>query len=133
MIASVAGTIERVNKLITVRPVRTRFVTFPFHSSPIARSALNTQHPRWNTLTTYPLRCVILQVQPRNWRSCSRQNYGGVPYTERNSEERKTNLNTDSSQVTVRRWKVDANSRQDAVLMLSSVNLPGGIQVTIAK
>jgi exosome complex component RRP4 len=28
-----------------------------------------------------------------------------------------------------RRWKVDANARQDAVLMLSSVNLPGGVQV----
>ena len=28
-----------------------------------------------------------------------------------------------------RRWKVDANSRQDAVLMLSSINLPGGVQV----
>ena len=27
------------------------------------------------------------------------------------------------------RWKVDANARQDAILMLSSVNLPGGIQV----
>lgn len=27
------------------------------------------------------------------------------------------------------RWKVDANARQDAVLMLSSVNLPGGVQV----
>jgi exosome complex component RRP4 len=26
------------------------------------------------------------------------------------------------------RWKVDANARQDAVLMLSSVNLPGGVQ-----
>ncbi|KAH9933375.1 uncharacterized protein B0H18DRAFT_983373 [Fomitopsis serialis] len=31
-------------------------------------------------------------------------------------------------QVQPRRWKVDANSRQDAVLMLSSVNLPGGVQ-----
>ena len=28
------------------------------------------------------------------------------------------------------RWKVDANARQDAVLMLSSVNLPGGVQVS---
>ena len=28
-----------------------------------------------------------------------------------------------------RRWKVGANSRQDAVLMLSSINLPGGVQV----
>ena len=26
------------------------------------------------------------------------------------------------------RWKVEANARQDAVLMLSSVNLPGGVQ-----
>ena len=29
-----------------------------------------------------------------------------------------------------RRWKVEANSRQDAVLMLSSINLPGGVQVS---
>lgn len=34
-----------------------------------------------------------------------------------------------NTQVQPRRWKVDANSRQDAVLMLSSVNLPGGVQV----
>jgi exosome complex component RRP4 len=27
-----------------------------------------------------------------------------------------------------KRWKVDAGGRQDAVLMLSSVNLPGGVQ-----
>jgi len=32
------------------------------------------------------------------------------------------------TEVQPRRWKVDANSRQDAVLMLSSVNLPGGVQ-----
>ncbi|CAG8523324.1 15188_t:CDS:2 [Acaulospora colombiana] len=31
-------------------------------------------------------------------------------------------------QVQPRRWKVDANGRQAAILMLSSVNLPGGIQ-----
>lgn len=30
------------------------------------------------------------------------------------------------------RWKVDANARQDAVLMLSSVNLPGGVQVSLS-
>lgn len=34
-----------------------------------------------------------------------------------------------SDKVQPRRWKVDTNSRQDAVLMLSSVNLPGGVQV----
>ncbi|KAL0581703.1 Exosome complex component rrp4 [Marasmius crinis-equi] len=32
------------------------------------------------------------------------------------------------TEVQARRWKVEANSRQDAVLMLSSVNLPGGVQ-----
>jgi len=32
-------------------------------------------------------------------------------------------------EVGAQRWKVDANARQDAVLMLSSVNLPGGVQV----
>jgi len=32
------------------------------------------------------------------------------------------------TEVQPRRWKVDANARQDAVLMLSSVNLPGGVQ-----
>ena len=33
------------------------------------------------------------------------------------------------TEVQPKRWKVDAGSRQDAVLMLSSVNLPGGVQV----
>jgi len=32
------------------------------------------------------------------------------------------------TEVGPRRWKVDANARQEAVLMLSSVNLPGGVQ-----
>ncbi|KAF9820864.1 hypothetical protein IEO21_01091 [Rhodonia placenta] len=69
VIASVAGTIERVNKLVTVRAVRSRY------------------NPEVGDLVVGR----ITEVQPR-------------------------------------RWKVDANSRQDAVLMLSSVNLPGGVQ-----
>jgi len=32
-------------------------------------------------------------------------------------------------QISQKRWKVDTNSRQDSVLMLSAVNLPGGVQV----
>jgi exosome complex RNA-binding protein Rrp4 len=31
----------------------------------------------------------------------------------------------------MKRWKVDVNGRQDAVLLLSSVSLPGGVQVNI--
>ncbi|EIW78983.1 hypothetical protein CONPUDRAFT_59195 [Coniophora puteana RWD-64-598 SS2] len=69
VIASVAGTIERVNKLVTVRPISTRY------------------NPEVGDLVVGR----ITEVQPK-------------------------------------RWKVDANSRQDAVLMLSSVNLPGGVQ-----
>ncbi|KAM6496818.1 exosome complex exonuclease rrp4 [Amanita muscaria] len=69
VIASVAGIVERVNKLVTVRPLRTRY------------------NPEIGDL----LVGRITEVQPR-------------------------------------RWKVDANGRQDAVLMLSSVNLPGGVQ-----
>jgi len=32
------------------------------------------------------------------------------------------------TEVAQKRWKADVNERQDAVLMLSSVNLPGGVQ-----
>ncbi|KAF8836832.1 hypothetical protein BDN67DRAFT_973681 [Paxillus ammoniavirescens] len=69
VIASVAGAVERVNKLVTVRAIRARY-TAEVGDLVVGR---------------------ITEVQPR-------------------------------------RWKVDANSRQDAVLMLSSVNLPGGVQ-----
>ena len=89
VIASVAGTVERVNKLVTVRAIRSRY------------------NPEVGDL-------VVGRI------------------TEANSKivfffSKKT-LKT-VSQVQPRRWKVDAYSRQDAVLMLSSVNLPGGVQV----
>ncbi|PIA19517.1 hypothetical protein COEREDRAFT_78859, partial [Coemansia reversa NRRL 1564] len=32
------------------------------------------------------------------------------------------------TEVASKRWRVDVNSRQDAMLLLSSINLPGGIQ-----
>lgn len=31
-------------------------------------------------------------------------------------------------QVGIKRWKVDVGGKQDAVLPLSSINLPGGVQ-----
>lgn len=31
----------------------------------------------------------------------------------------------------MKRWKVDINGRQDAILLLSSISLPGGVQVNI--
>ncbi|WVQ82448.1 hypothetical protein IAT38_004576 [Cryptococcus sp. DSM 104549] len=69
VVSSVTGTIDRVNKLISVRPLRSRYT------------------PEVGDLVIGR----IVEVGPQ-------------------------------------RWKVDANGRQDAVLMLSSVNLPGGVQ-----
>jgi len=67
LFASVAGVVERVNKLISVTPVKTRY------NGEIGDVVVGR----------------IVEVQQR-------------------------------------RWKVEINSRLDAVLMLSSVNLPGG-------
>ncbi|KAL1405382.1 Exosome complex component rrp4 [Vanrija albida] len=69
VVSSVAGTIERVNKLISVKALKSRYV------------------PEVGDL-------VIGRIV----------------------------------EVGAQRWRVDANARQDAVLMLSSVNLPGGVQ-----
>lgn len=67
--ASIAGVVERVNKLVSVRPLRARY------AGEIGDVVIGR----------------ILEI-------------GG------------------------KRWRVDANSKQDSVLMLSSINLPGGIQ-----
>ncbi|CAG8455612.1 11475_t:CDS:10 [Ambispora leptoticha] len=69
MLSSVAGIIERVNKLVSVRPLHTRY--------------------------TGDIGDLVI---------------GRI------------------TEVTQKRWKVDINSRQDGVLQLSSINLPGGVQ-----
>jgi len=69
VLASVAGTVERVNKLISVRALKSRY------NGEIGD-------------------LVVGRI----------------------------------TEVAAKRWKVDISSRQDAVLMLSSVNLPGGVQ-----
>lgn len=57
VIASVAGTIERVNKLVTVRATRTRYGGFPSFNASCIR---------------------FVQIPSRSWRSCSGPNNGGV-------------------------------------------------------
>lgn len=69
LVASVAGKVERVNKLVSVRPLKTRF------NGEIGDVVVGR----------------IIELGPK-------------------------------------RWKVDIKGRQDAVLLLSSINLPGGIQ-----
>ncbi|KAI8148735.1 exosome complex exonuclease RRP4 [Fennellomyces sp. T-0311] len=69
VVSSVAGAVERVNKLLSVRPLKTRYT------------------PEIGDI-------VVGRV----------------------------------TEVVMKRWKIDVNGRQDAVLLLSSVNLPGGVQ-----
>ncbi|EXX73261.1 Rrp4p [Rhizophagus irregularis DAOM 197198w] len=68
-LSSVAGVVDRVNKLISIRPLHTRY--------------------------TGEIGDLVI---------------GRI------------------TEVSQKRWKVDINSRQDAVLLLSSINLPGGVQ-----
>ncbi|GAA5821156.1 hypothetical protein JCM3770_005696 [Rhodotorula araucariae] len=69
VLASVAGTLERVNKLVSVRPLRTKY------RGEVGDLVVGR----------------IVEVGPK-------------------------------------RWKVEAHASQNAVLMLSSINLPGGVQ-----
>lgn len=70
MVSSMVGYIEKVNKLLSVRPLRSRYM------------------PEIGDL-------VVGRI----------------------------------TGVQQKRWKVDIKGRQEAVLMLSSINLPGGVQV----
>ena len=69
LVATVAGVVERVNKLVSVRPLRARY------------------HGEVGDVVV----CRIVEVGAK-------------------------------------RWKADVNARQNAILLLSSVNLPGGVQ-----
>ncbi|GAA6021626.1 hypothetical protein JCM10207_008089 [Rhodosporidiobolus poonsookiae] len=69
VLASVAGTVERVNKLVSVRPLRTKY------RGEVGDLVIGR----------------IVEVGPK-------------------------------------RWKVETHASQNAVLMLSSINLPGGVQ-----
>ncbi|ORX54119.1 hypothetical protein DM01DRAFT_1335975 [Hesseltinella vesiculosa] len=69
VVSAVAGTIERVNKLLTVRPLKSRYT------------------PEIGDI-------VVGRI----------------------------------TEVAMKRWKVDVNGRQDGILLLSSISLPGGIQ-----
>lgn len=69
VISSVAGVVERINKLVSVRPLKARY------TAEIGDVVV----------------CRVVEMGQK-------------------------------------RWKVDVNSRQDAVLLLASINLPGGVQ-----
>jgi len=86
VIASVAGTVQRVNKLLSVKPLKSRYTPIPnqilFH--------LYLSDKRYEPQIGDLVIGRITEVGPK-------------------------------------RWKVDISSKQDAVLHLASINLPGGI------
>jgi exosome complex component RRP4 len=87
LLASVSGVVERVNKLVSVRPLRSRY-TGEVGDVVVGRIV---------EVNTFPTFFFFSQC----------------------------------SQVGQKRWRVDVNAKQDAVLLLSAINLPGGVQVRV--
>lgn len=105
--ASVAGVVERVNKLICVKPIKTRWL--PLVSS----------HP--NGCGDF-LQCPLVQmVVAHHWSDL---------YSRYNGEIGDVVVGR-ILEVGQRRWKVDTKAKLDSILMLSSVNLPGGELVSV--
>ena len=77
-----------------------------------------------NICTISFLSLASSQIPTRSWGSRHWQDYGGV-LSSYAYVLPCLNLHL---KVGPRRWKVDAHGRQDAILMLSSINLPGGVQ-----
>lgn len=131
--ATVCGVIQRVNKLISVVPVKNRYATLTlllqFLQSDKSNSTSGMAHAphRYNpelgdvvvgrvTEVSAPTHCewncrpgIMLHQQ-----SCC---ILAMPVY--------------ALQVANKRWRVDLRSRQAAALMLSAVNLPGGVQVCV--
>lgn len=109
LVASVAGVVERVNKVVSVRPARSRCV-----QQPVASGFANRNHPKlaflWH-LVLHP------GSSPR-----TRDRYVG---------EIGDVVVGRIVEVNQRRWKVDTHSKLDSILKLSSVNLPGGVLVRL--
>ena len=99
VISSVAGVVERVNKLISVRALKARY-TGEIGDIVVGR------------ITEVPN--VSFVCNGNIWR---------ILMSSYATKKKK--------KVAPKRWKVDVNGRQDAILMLSAISLPGGIQVSL--
>ena len=92
LVATVSGVVERVNKLVSVRPLRARY------------------HGEVGDV-------VIGRIVEARRRRMGREG----------TQDRAEGAHA-LAQVGAKRWRADINGRQDAVLMLASINLPGGEQ-----
>lgn len=106
--ASVAGIVDKVNKLICVKPLKTRWLfCYP------------TRDTNW---AWSPEIDVVLK---NGWQL----SVTGILF--RYNGEVGDVLIGRILEVGQRRWKVDTNTKLDSMLMLSAVNLPGGELVNI--
>ena len=112
MVSSVTGTIERVNKLVSVKALKSRYVWACVPRACVVRpDELDFSFPCWTTAQAGRDGSVAYFSAPRYNPEVGDLVLGRIV------------------EVGPLRWRVEANARQDAVLMLSSVNLPGGVQV----
>ena len=91
LIASVAGVVQRINKLISVKPLQSRLINITSH----------------NVSSVFVCLCVYRYAGE----------VGDVVVGR-------------IVEVQQKRWKVDTFSRLESVLLLSSINLPGGVLVS---
>ncbi|KAG7112691.1 Exosome complex component rrp4 like protein [Verticillium longisporum] len=97
IVSSVAGTITRTNKLLSVRPLRARYT------------------PEIGDLVVGR----IVEVQPKRWRV----DVGASRYTPEIGDLVVGRI----VEVQPKRWRVDVGASQLATLQISAINLPGGI------
>ncbi|KAK6780711.1 hypothetical protein RDI58_022895 [Solanum bulbocastanum] len=102
VVASVCGVVERVNKLVYVRPLRARYK--PEIGDIIVGRVIEVSlwFPAMSVLSSLLLSCLGVLFAAGSY--------------------------VVSSKVAPKRWRLEINFSQDAVLMLSSMNLPDGIQ-----
>ncbi|OAE28603.1 hypothetical protein AXG93_2175s1870 [Marchantia polymorpha subsp. ruderalis] len=130
LLATVCGVVERVNKLVSVRPLRARYNP-ETGDVVVGRVTESISSSMSNSCISEGFIFYFSDVQKGR---VSHQHILLSPMTGSGKEVNDSavlELLLDfefNSQVAPKRWKVDVNSRQDAQLMLSAVNLPGGIQ-----
>jgi hypothetical protein len=56
--------------------------------------------------------------------------YRNIRFVYNRKKLKDINVILSQKKVAPKRWKVNVNGRQDAILMLSAISLPGGIQVS---
>ena len=153
--ATTCGVVERVNKLVSVRPLRSRYGAevgdvvvgrvlevsrarqqrcATAERAPSGRSAPRAaaaqalaEPPAWPACPTWVGRG---SSWPVGWRRRAGQGGRVVPPLSPSHRQPPLTVRLPAAraQVAGKRWRVDLGSKGEATLLLSAVNLPGGVQ-----